>query len=431
MNRRAFLAGTAGVVASGLGRAETSPIEHIVLVMSENRSFDHMLGWLPNADGKQAGLSYLDSNGASHRTHNLAPDWTGCGHPDPNHGYDGGRAEYDGGKMDGFLQPSTGNDPYSIGYYTEKSLPVLSALHRNFTTCDRYFPSILGPTFPNRIFANSGQTDRLDDSLTISKLPTIWDHLKTAGISHKYYYGNIPFLALWGLKYLGICEKFSLFLSDCANDTLPAVSYLDPSLTLLLNTANDDHPFSDIRNGEAFLSQVYQAIAASPAWNSTVVIFTRDEWGGFFDHVAPPRALAPNNTDTDLVDGKALLGMRVPTAIVSPWTVGDAANPTVDSTVFDHTSILKFIESVFGLPPLAARETSGDVGNILDAIDLSRSVMPAPLLPVANPVVPQKLCIGGVASSELPVKGATRVGFTSSFQRMIEAGLLDGWPIDR
>jgi phospholipase C len=431
MNRRAFLAGTAGVVASGLVRGETSPIEHVVLVMSENRSFDHMLGWLPNADGKQAGLSYLDSNGASHQTHNLAPDWTGCGHPDPNHSYDGGRAEYDGGKMDGFLQSSTGNDSYSIGYYAEKSLHVLAALHRNFTTCDRYFPSILGPTFPNRIFANSGQTDRLDDSFTISKLPTIWDNLKTAGISHKYYYGNIPFLALWGLKYLGICEKFSVFLSDCANDTLPAVSYLDPSLTLLLNTANDDHPFSDIRNGEAFLSQVYQAIATSPAWNSTVVIFTRDEWGGFFDHVAPPRALAPNNTDTDLVNGKALLGMRVPTAIVSPWTVGNAANPTVNSTIFDHTSVLKLIESVFGLPPLAARETSSDVGNILEAIDFSRPLMPGPSLPVANPVVPQKLCVGGVASSESPVTGATRVGFTSSFQGMIDAGLLDGWPIDR
>jgi phospholipase C len=358
----------------------------------------------------------------------LAPDWTGCGHPDPDHSYDGGRTEYDNGKMDGFLQASTGNDTYCTGFYVEKDLPVFSALHRHFTTCDRYFPSIMGPTFPNRIFANAGQTDRLDNSLTFSKLPTIWDNLQTAGVSHKYYYGNVPFLALWGLKYLNICEKFPVFLSDCANDTLPAVSFVDPSLTLVVNTANDDHPFSDMRNGEAFLSQVYQAVSTSPAWDSTVVIFTRDEWGGFFEHVAPPRAVAPNNVDTDLVNGKALLGMRVPAAIVSPWTVGDALSPTVTSEVFDHTSVLKLIESVFGVPPLAARETSTDVGNLLDAINFTRPVRPAPVLPTANPVVPQKLCASSTATN-VEIPGAMRVHFESSFQAMIDAGMLDGWPI--
>jgi len=428
VNRRTFLTGAAGVVSSQLVRGANNPIKHIIFVMSENRSFDHMLGWFPNADGKQRGLHYLDSNGVSHPTYHLAPDWTGCGHPDPDHSYDGGRTEYDNGKMDGFLQASTGNDTYCTGFYVEKDLPVFSALHRHFTTCDRYFPSIMGPTFPNRIFANAGQTDRLDNSLTFSKLPTIWDNLRTAGVSHKYYYGNVPFLALWGLKYLNICEKFPVFLSDCANDTLPAVSFVDPSLTLVVNTANDDHPFSDMRNGEAFLSQVYQAVSTSPAWDSTVVIFTRDEWGGFFEHVAPPRAVAPNDVDTDLVNGKALLGMRVPAVIVSPWTVGDALSPTVTSEVFDHTSVLKLIESVFGVPPLAARETSTDVGNLLDAINFTSPVKPAPVLPTANPVFPQKLCASSAAAN-VEIPGAMRVPFESSFQAMIDAGMLDGWPI--
>ncbi|HTA46769.1 MAG TPA: alkaline phosphatase family protein [Bryobacteraceae bacterium] len=432
MNRRTFLAGATGALAAGFLRGATSPIKHIVLVMSENRSFDHLLGWFPNADGKQAGLSYLDSSGMSHSTYNLAPDWTGCGHADPNHDYGAARTEYNNGAMNGFLQSSTGNDIYCIGYYVENDLKVLSALHRNFTTCDRYFPSILGPTFPNRIFSHAGQTDRLDDSFSISTLPTIWDHLNAAGVSHKYYYGNLPFLALWGLKYAAISEPFAVFLSDCANGTLPAVSYVDPSFTLLLNTANDDHPFSDIRNGEAFLSQVYRAVANSPAWDSTVVIFTRDEWGGFFEHIVPPRAQAPNNVDTDLVNGKALLGIRVPTAIVSPWTVGNPANPTVTSEIFDHTSVLKLIESVFGVPPLAARETSTDVGNILDVIDVTRPAMAAPLLPVANPVFPQQLCVGGgiTDGSGVPtaVSGLTHVRRPSPFHRMIEAGLLDAWP---
>lgn len=389
--------------------------------MSENRSFDHLLGWFPNADGRQAGLSYKDSSGVSHATYPLAPDWTGCGHADPNHSYDAARTEYDNGAMDGFLQSSTGNDVFSIGYYVENDVPVLAALHRNFLTCDRYFPSILGPTFANRIFSHAGQTDRLDDSLSFSTLPTIWDHLQAAGVTNKYYFGNFPFLSLWGLKYAGISNDFSVFLSDCANDTLPAVSYVDPSFTLLLNTANDDHPFSDIRNGEAFLSQVYQAIANSPAWGSTVVIFTRDEWGGFFEHIPPPRAIAPNNVDTDLVNGKALLGMRVPTVIVSPWTVGIPANPTVNSEVFDHTSVLKLIESVFSVAPLAARETSTDVGNILDIVDTKRTPMPPPQLPVANPVSPQNLCTGGITS-------AARTQGTP-FQRAIDSGLLDGWSL--
>lgn len=386
-----------------------------------------MLGWFPNADGKQAGLSYADSNGVTHLTHNLAPDWTGCGYADPNHAYGAARTEYNHGAMDGFLNASTGNDIYSIGYYVENDLKVLSALHRNFTTCDRYFPSILGPTFPNRIFAHAGQTDRLDDSFSLSNLPTIWDRLNDGGVSHRYYYGNLAFLALWGIKYAAISEPFAVFLSDCANGTLPAVSYVDPSFTLLLNTANDDHPFSDIRNGEAFLSQVYRAVADSPVWDSTVVIFTRDEWGGFFDHIAPPRALAPNNVDPDLIGGKALLGIRVPTAIVSPWTVGNPANPTVTNQIFDHTSVLKFIESVFDVAPLAVRETSADVGNILDVIDVTRPVMPAPALPVANPVFPQRLCAGGIVSST-PATGPLRIRRTSPFQKMVESGVFEGWP---
>ena len=434
MNRRTFLAGAAGAFAAGIGRGAASPIQHIVLVMSENRSFDHMLGWFPNADGKQAGLSYTDSGGVSHSTYNLAPDWTGCGHADPNHDYGPARTEYNNGAMNGFLQASTGNDVYCIGYYVENDLKVLSALHRNFTTCDRYFPSILGPTFPNRIFSHAGQTDRLDDSISFSTLPTIWDRLRAAGVSHKYYYGNLPFLALWGLRYATISEPFAVFLSDCANGTLPAVSYVDPSFTLLLNTENDDHPFSDIRNGEAFLSQVYRALANSPVWDSTVVIFTRDEWGGFFEHIPPPRAQAPNNVDTDLVNGKALLGLRVPTAIVSPWTVGNPTNPSVTSEVFDHTSVLKLIESVFGVAPLGARETSSDVGNILDVIDVSRPAMPAPQLPVANPVFPQRLCTGGITSgsslSSPGVSSVTRVFRrpSSPFQRMVDAGLTRDWP---
>jgi phospholipase C len=157
---------------------DQSGINQIVVVTMENRSFDHFLGWLPGANGKQAGLSYLDPHGVSHSTYPLAPDYTGCPHPDPDHSYSGGRIDYDGAKMDGFLK-NPNNDIFAIGYYTKKDIPFYAALALHYTTLSNYFCSILGPTFPNRIFQFAAQTDRLDNSTTLSSLPTIFDTLTT------------------------------------------------------------------------------------------------------------------------------------------------------------------------------------------------------------------------------------------------------------
>jgi phospholipase C len=434
MERRAFLKTSGGFAAAAalnpdLLRAASAQIKHIVVVMMENRSFDHFLGWLPNANGKQAGLSYLDVNGVRHSTHELAPDWTGCGFNDPDHSYSGGRVEVDGGRMDGFMKTSTA-DVYAIGYYQESDNLFLPQFARNFITCDMYFPSILGPTFPNRIFQLCGQTDRLDDSVSPCSYPTIFDHCTEAGISCGYYYGNVPFLALFPIDAILYSHPFAAFLTDCALGTLPAVSFVDPRFTLVLNTANDNHPESDIRNGDAFVAQVYNAVVNSPAWDSTVLVINYDEWGGFFDHVPPPRALAPNDTDTDLVDGKALLGIRCPSIVASPWTVGGPANPTVHHTVFDHTSVLKMIESVFGVTPLAARETSDDVGNLLSVIDLSRSPQAGPTLPQPQPVTPQTICSSSIVSTPA---GATTLLRTDdeprNFQSLEQAARERGWPI--
>src|SRR5712691_9883353 len=182
---------------SSLPPPQRSGIEHIVVVMMENRSFDHYLGWLPNADGRQAGLTYLDGAGTAHPTHPLAPDFTGCSHPDPDHSYAGGRVQRDGGAMDGFLR-SGANDEYAIGFYVEEDRPFYSALARNFTTFDRSFCSILGPTFPNRLFLHSAQTDRLSNTPAPAVMPTIWDRLAADGVSAKYYFSNLPFLGRWG-----------------------------------------------------------------------------------------------------------------------------------------------------------------------------------------------------------------------------------------
>jgi phospholipase C len=412
MDRRNFLRGLVGV-AGGALLAQNSDllseqlfaesqkdghltaggkgaIDHIVVVMMENRSFDHLLGWMPNADGKQAGLTYIDSQGAAHQTYPLAPDYTGCPHPVPDHSYSGGRVEYDNGQMDGFLRAGQ-NDLYSIGYYVEQDLPFYNALARNYTSFDRYFCSIMSSTFPNRIFQHAAQTDRLSNTYAISTLPTIWDRLAQAGVSARYYFSNIPFLALWGAKYIPISATYPQFLADAAAGSLPAFSFLDPRYTTV-NTGdgNDDHPHADIRAVDTFMAEVFHAVSQSPTWSSTVLIFTFDEWGGFFEHVPPPRVIAPNNVDPDLVNGNALLGMRIPPVVVSPFSRGNPQSPRVMHQVFDHTSILKLLEWRFGLPPLTARDASDQITNLKVALnfrqpDASLPTLPAPLVADAPP----------------------------------------------
>jgi phospholipase C len=423
VNRRQFLRGAASVSAAALASTvscstgqidpgdaalpspELSGIEHVVVVMMENRSFDHMLGWLPNANGQQAGLSYLDNNGNPQPTQRL-DYYVGCAHPDPDHSYAGGRTEVDGGKMDGWLQTST-NDSFSIGYYEEADLPLFAALARNFTTLDNYFASILAPTTPNRIFQHSAQTDRLSNTSDLCTLPTIWDRMQAAGVNCHYYYSNVSELSLWGTKYLGISSLYEQFAMDAANGGLPAVSFVDPPFTLLDDgTGADDHPHADLRNGEIFLRNVITTLAASPHWKDTVLVINRDEWGGFFDHVAPPRVIAPNAVDTDLVDGNALLGCRVPTLIVSPFARGNPASPRINSLLYDHTSVLKLIEWRWGLEPLTARDASDQVANLASALNFGVLDASVPALPViAEP--PVESCISSsISGSPGTVEGA-------------------------
>ena len=389
----AALMGTAGSQRlagqeQGLPDPNASGIEHIVVVMMENRSFDHLLGWLPGGNGTQAGLTYVDKRGEAHPTFRLST-FVGCSHPDPDHSYAGGRSEYDNGQMDGWLRTSS-NDTFSIGYYEEADLPFFSALARNFTTLDNYFPSILSSTFPNRVFQHSAQTDRLSNTVELSTLPTIWDTLAVAGVSHKYYYSNVPFLALWGPKYLGISALFADFLADAASGNLPAVSFLDPRFTILDDgLGNDDHPHADLRAGEAFLGQVYRALTSGPGWPNTLLVVNRDEWGGFYDTVAPPRVIAPNDVDTDLVEGKALLGCRVPVVLVSPFTQGtNPATPRINSLLYDHTSVLKLIEWRYNLPPLTSRDASDEIANVALALNFGAPNITAPTLPVIKPPLP-------------------------------------------
>jgi phospholipase C len=202
-------------------------------------------------------------------------------------------------------------------------------------------------------------------------------------VSCRYYYSNVPFLALWGLEYVGVSSLYAQFALDAATGNLPAVSFVDPWFTILDDgTGNDDHPHADLRKGEIFLRDIVTALAASPQWSSTVLVINRDEWGGFFDHVVPPRVIAPNAVDTDLVNGQALLGCRVPTLIVSPFAVGTPAKPRIHSLQYDHTSVLKMIEWRWGLEPLTARDASDEIANLACALNFQSQSIGLPALPV-------------------------------------------------
>lgn len=348
-----------------------SGIEHVVVVTMENRSFDHFLGWLAGANGQQAGLSYSDSAGLAHPTSHLT-DFQGCAFLDPGHSYADGRVQFNGGAANGWLLDGSNqesgtanlaNDTFAIGYYTQADLPFLGSAATAWSTCDNYFSGLLAETRPNRFYLHAAQTDRLDNASFISGLPTIWDRLAEHGQTGRYYYSDVSFLDLWGTKYAGIVHPVARFMDDCAAGTLPNVAFVDPQfLGEASGTSNDDHPHADIRNGEAFLNQIYQAVTASPNWKHTVMIVTFDEWGGFFDHVAPPLAPIPAATaaagDTD-----GRLGFRVPCIIISPM----ARRAFVVHEQFDHTSILRMIEWRWSLPALSNRDLSAN--NLADALD--------------------------------------------------------------
>jgi phospholipase C len=343
--------------------------------MMENRSFDHYLGWVDGADGKQAGLTFLDSAGTPHQTHHLQ-DFQGCANPDPDHSFEGGRVQLNDGGCDGWLR-SGASDEFSIGYYTGADLSFYGNAVPYWTTFDRYFSATMAETYPNRFYQHSAQTDRVHNSTDIAIMPTIWDRLADAAVSHKYYFNDVPFVALYGAKYLPISHAYPEFLADAKAGTLPAVSFIDPKFQDEgTGSSADDHPHADIRAGQFFLNQIYEAVTSSPQWGRALLVVNYDEWGGFYDHVVP--GTAPD-ARPDL--GTQLRGFRTPCLMVSPW----ARRHHVAHDVYDHASVLKMIEWRWGLPALTARDAAAR--NIAEALDFTKAPdLTAPHWPVP-PVV--------------------------------------------
>jgi len=343
-------------------------IEHLVILMMENRSFDHYCGALSKDDGYpyretvegfKAEYSNPDQDG------NQVVSWplNVCyGYDDPPHGPSFQVGNYNLGKMDGFVKnyqgmmagikppqvqmPNT-SAKIPMGYYDRNTLPVLYALADNFTLCDHWFSSVLSSTWPNRKYLHSGRRDCDNDTQTLPLWPgfkttPIWDTLEDIvdpngnRYTWKSYFSDLPFLAFWyefaathALKNFGAIVDF---VHDCREDSLPTVSIVDPPFSLA-----DDHPSHDVRLGQKFIGLVVDALTHSDSWEKTALVITYDENGGFFDHVVPPAAFGTNQVDTPL-------GFRVPTLVISPYTPGG-----ICKTDFDHTSIMKSIAMRWGI----------------------------------------------------------------------------------
>jgi phospholipase C len=363
------------------------------------------MGWLPGADGRQSGLSYVDDDGKTYQTHALAPDYQGCGFIDPDHSWEGGRAQFAGGRCDGFLKGD--NDTYAIGYYGEKDNQFLSAAAKTFTTCDRFFCSILASTFPNREYMHAATSYGAKDNSYPPQLgyptgfpaTTIFDALDAKGVSNHYYFNDEPVTALWGGNASKRSSRVEDYYTACQNGTLPRVSYVDPAFgNEGGGTSSDQHPHGDIRTGDAFMSDVVHAFMESKHWKTGALFIVWDEWGGFFDHVAPPH-VPDDRMDKDLNKDYGQMGFRIPTILVSPY----ARRGHIDHTQWGFESILKMIRYRFGVTPLTKRDAYAR--NIARAFDWqSKPQLEPPKLPDPTNVISPP-CGGNVAFSSAARRG--------------------------
>ncbi len=390
------------------------PIEHIGLVMMENRSYDHYLGWLENGRGHLAmglDLSYPDPDnpGAFGKPTHWAPKYRReAEHPDPGHGWGAGRDQL----QNGFLAGS--NDEYALGYYLAEDIPIYAQLVRQFTVFDQYHAAVLGPTYPNRWYQHAAQCAGLKSNVfppqtnapTGFEWPTIWDRLEAAGVSWTYYFVDLPFTAMWGRRLVHRTRPIAQYFEDAASGNLPKVFFIDPGF--LGNHRTDDHPGgADMRTSQAFVNNLVQAFIDSSAWPKGAFFINYDEWGGFFDHVTPPRVPDDRASD-DINEDFSQVGFRVPCVGISPYSRKGYVH--YDGP-YEHTSILKFIEYRYGLEALTTRDANSK--NIGEAFDYTQ----APRIEFGiEQVETPTLFFSSGSEAEPPV---------DDFQRLAQSGYLE------
>jgi phospholipase C len=397
-------------------------IDHVFVLMLENRSFDHMLAAVPLPGADVAGpgsFTNLDGTGASYRNAVGAPIVMPT---DPPHEYDDVVLQLLGGNTDppfnyntpaipiamsGFVrsyaQKAAGGLDAILSSFDPAVLPFLSYLAQEYCVCDRWFSSLPGPTLPNRFFLCAASSD--GDPKSPSALSVadgafidpyrfangdIFQRIKQTGsLGFRIYRGDtLPFSSLLaGVDYLNDTVAYDPagFAADCSDPNLPAFVFIEPSYGIFndFQDGTSQHPRADVTRGDRLVGEVYTAILGSTAWAHSVLILTYDEHGGFFDHVVPPAATPPSdapNTYDFLFDR---LGVRVPAIIVSPLL---AQRRRVDHTPYDHTSVLATLNQRFpqiGTFTQRDAHAAGLGGLFAGPADASPLPPPPPLAPTA------------------------------------------------
>jgi phospholipase C len=361
-------------------------LKHIVVLMMENRSFDHMLGGLmqkyPKINGLTGNESNPDTKGATVKVQPKA-EFQSQLDPDPDHHFPGVDLQIYGGQQgdgrvanmqgfvkDYFTQTNDVNRSHNIMYYfTPDKLPVLTTLATEFAVFNGWFSSIPGPTICNRAFAHYGTSFGqvgMDIFYVLDPILSIYERMVTAGHTSKIYYYDQQSSTMEIVNLLKnqpqIFATYDQFIADCKAGTLPEYSFIEPCYNDQPGAgeilASDQHPDHNVQEGERFIANTFNAIRTNPdLWQSTALLIVYDEHGGIYDHVVPP-ACTPDGYSAKAADTGAgmpfnfdRLGIRVPAVLVSPWiprgTVVPGTEDPANTQIFEHASIPGTVTNFF------------------------------------------------------------------------------------
>jgi phospholipase C len=381
------------------------PIKHVIVLMLENRSFDQMLGCFqeiyPNLDGIPPGQPPR-SNQAEGQSYAQVPGAAFVAPADPNHDYRHVLVQLsndNGGFVQDFVNCFPASGPADrqeiMKYHARGALTALHALAANFTICDRWFASLPGPTWPNRLFMHSGTSlgrvsmpeGVMNANLHWYNQTTLYDCLNEKNISWKIYFGDVAqswvLVNQWAPRNMINYHHMQRFYEHVAGpeEKFPSYVFIEP--TYNPPGANDDHPCHNVLEGERLIAEVYNALRANDAlWNSSLLVVLYDEHGGYYDHVSPPAAVPPDHHQEEFTFDR--LGVRVPAILVSPF-----AAKAVSSTQFDHSSLLRYLVEKWGLRSLGARVADAGTNSIGRALlDVARTDTPMELAmpgPIPSP----------------------------------------------
>jgi phospholipase C len=418
-----------------------SLIQHLFVLMLENRSFDHMLGFsgVTGHDASNGGSTLIngltggEGNAFNGRAYPVIRGADNVTPADPGHEFTnvleqlcGAGAPY----PTGGVYPAINNTGFVASYaasggaadpgevmkcFAPAQLPVLVALAEEFAVCDNWHASMPGPTWPNRMFVHAASSGGLDHSPTTEeivewetiggfqfKAGSIFDVMKKKGVSRCLYAGDdFPMVA--ALKGIGLSDirHYGNFAGDLSRPTYPySYVFIEPSYDVLNEYKNStsQHPLTDVTLGEGLIKETYEAIRNSPHWNSSVLIVTWDEHGGFYDHAIPPSAVAPGDTapqDKHNQYGFTFeqYGPRVPAIVISPLVPKNV----IDHRLYDHASIPATIESFLGISPLTQRDAKANRLNALLSLNAPRpdtpATLPSPATVGARPAVVMQMMV--------------------------------------